>query len=98
MTASSMVAFSQTAAIYSPVAVPYAIAHPYLSAPFVTLPQPANVVQLKHHTPEHTAEQQQMEQGQEMKAMEENKKEETDKLNPNLPVVYNLYPYRYLPV
>lgn len=98
MAAASVVAFTQAAAIYSPLVLPYAIGHPYLSAPFISIPAPttsvadATVVQLKHHTPEHTAEQQQ--QQQEMKAMEENQKEETDKQIPQLPVVYNLYPYR----
>lgn len=74
------------AAVLSPLALPYAVTYPYLSTPFVTLlPAPA-LVQLKHHTPEHT----------EQEKKEEEKKEEADKQQQQqLPVVYKLNPYRY---
>ncbi|XP_063704226.1 cuticle protein 6-like [Culicoides brevitarsis] len=78
----SCIAFANAAQfVYSPLVLsnPYAVAYPYLTSPLIA---PPTTVVLKHHTPEHTAEQ------------EKEKNDEKEK--PLQPPVVSL-PYPLLP-
>lgn len=61
---------------------PYAVTYPYLSAPLIAPFPAATAIVLKHHTPEHTAE-------QEASASKENEEKE----KPLQPPVVSLLPY-----
>lgn len=55
--------------VYSPLLLnhPYAVTYPYLTSPLIAAPAIAVV---KHHTPEHTAEQEKMEKDEKEKPLQ----------------------------
>lgn len=72
--------------VYSPLVInhPYAVSYPYLNSPLIAPFPAAATIILKHHTPEHTAEQEAA-----SKANEEKEKME----KPLQPPVVSLLPY-----
>lgn len=65
---------------------PYALAYPHLNAPLITAFPSTSPILLKHHTPEHTAQQE--------KEKEEKNKDKPKEPQPHLtPLIYTHAPY-----